>query len=158
VDATAFLVPTERWLTVPQEATTKQFTGGCRSLADAGWEPTCERVRSQLGDAVWVHERKGVQERVLIYVNRGADGWDLALRAADDDGKEFDTTVQTVDLTEDGTKKILVKMRTLGEGLNEGVPDPPLQVDVVKPSGVIVVHLVISAGRSGHPDAQAVPL
>ncbi len=163
VSATAGLAPgafvetrdQARWLTVPAEPTVKQFTGDCASVADAGWEASCERVRTALGDAVWVHERNGVQERVLVYVNRGGGGWELALRAADDDGTEFDATVQITDLTGEGNPKILVKLREVDADTTDGI-DPPLQADVIEPSGQIVVHLFLDAGRSGKADAAAI--
>jgi hypothetical protein len=156
--AGAFVEGDDRWLTAPLEPSSKQLGSGCKSLADAGWESTCEVVSSQgvPNEAFWVHERKGVQERVLIYVNHANGGLDLALRAADDNGKEFDATVQTVDLAGDGTRKILVTLRSADQDTSDGISPFP-QVDVVEPTGKIVVHVVMRGGRSGMPDAKAVP-
>jgi hypothetical protein len=132
------------------------MSGGCASLADPGWETQCGRVQSDLGDATWVRERQGVQERVLIWVNRGTPGWDLALRAADENGEKFDATVSAADLAGDGNHKILVELHSADDDISDGF-GPATQVDVVEPSGAVVVHLVLSVGRSGRPDATALP-
>lgn len=147
----------ERWLTAPAQLTTKPVTGSCDGLDDPGWESDCRYVQSRAGEAIAVHERHGVQERVLIYVKRGPTRWDLALRAADDNGKEFDATVETVDPMGDGTQKFLVKLRAIDQDPNDGLGEPPLQVDLVEPAGAIVVHAVLIVGRQGHPDARALP-
>ena len=148
----------DRWLTAPAQPTTKPVRGTCDGLDDPGWESDCRYLQSRAGDAIAVHERLGAQERVLIYVKRGPAGSrDLALRAADDNGKEFDATVETVDPMGDGSAKFLVKLRGIDEDPNDGLPEPPLQADLIEPSGVIVVHVVLIVGRSGHPDARALP-
>lgn len=147
----------ERWLTAPAEPTTKAVTGTCDSIDDAGWQSDCQHVRSHSAEAIAVHERHGVQERVLIYVKRGPARWDLALRAADDNGKGFDATIETVDPMRDGNEKFLVKLRAFDQHPNEGLGEPPLQADLVEPNGKIVVHVVLIVGREGHPDARALP-
>lgn len=153
----AYVDGAERWLTAPAEPTTKQTSGTCDGIDDPNWESECQRVQSPAGEAIAVRERQGVQERVLIYVKRGPRRWDLVLRAADDNGKEFDATVQTVDPMGDGNAKFLVKLRGIDEDPNDGLPEPPLQADLIEPSGLIVVHVVLTVGRSGHPDARALP-
>lgn len=90
-----------RWLATPTVPTTKHLDGDCSSLADEGWEATCERVASELGDAVWIREHQGQQERASLYVHQEADAWDLAWRASDESGVEFDSEVLTADLVGD---------------------------------------------------------
>jgi hypothetical protein len=83
-----------RWLTGPKEPTTKRLNGDCSSLAAHGWEAECERVTTELGDAVWIREQQGQQESVSLYVHRGGDAWGLAWRATDESGREFDSKVE----------------------------------------------------------------
>ena len=144
-----------RWLTAPDEPTTKRIDGDCSSLADQGWEAECGRVTTERGDAVWIRERQGVQERVSLYVDRGAGVWDLAWRATDESGREFDSKVLTAALAGDGNPKIIV---TLSVDLDaaDHVP-PPVEVAVLEPGGRIVVHLMLHGGRSGPPGVTVRP-
>lgn len=145
-----------RWLTAPRQPTTKRFDGDCSSLADQGWQATCERVTSELGDAVWIREHQGLRERVLLYVHREADVWNLALRAADDSGDEFDSEVFTADLAGDGNAKVVV---TLSNGVDRDTDGvyAPVEVGVIESSGEIVVHMVLRGGRSGPPGVTIRP-
>jgi hypothetical protein len=139
-----------RWLAAPKQPTTKRSAGDCASLADQGWQATCGRVTSELGDAVWIREHRGHQERVLLYVHREADAWDLALRATDDSGDEFDSTVSTAGLAGDGNLQVVITLTKGVERDADGVL-PPVEVGVVEPSGEIVVHMLLRGGRSGSP-------
>ena len=146
-----------RWLAAPKEPTTKRLGGDCRSLADQGWEATCERVTTELGDAVWIREESGEQERVSLYVRRKADAWDLALQATDESGREFDSKVVTADLAGDGNPKVVVTLKRADPDATDQVP-APVEVAVVEPTGEIVVHLVLQGGRgSGSPGVTVRP-
>ncbi len=146
-----------RWLAAPKDPTTKRLSGDCSSLADQGWEATCERVTTELGDAVWIREERGEQERVSLYVRRKADAWDLALQATDESGREFDSKVVTADLAGDGNAKVVVTLKRADPEATDQVP-APVEVAVVEPTGEIVVHLVLQGGRgSGSPGVTVRP-
>ncbi|CAN5126585.1 hypothetical protein BH24ACT1_BH24ACT1_11470 [soil metagenome] len=152
----ALLEGDPRWLRAPKQPTTKRFDGECVSLADQGWQATCGRVASELGDAIWIREHQGLRERVLLYVHREADVWNLALRAADDSGDEFDSEVFTADLAGDGNSKVVVTLNNGVDRDTDGVY-APVEVGVVEPSGEIVVHMVLRGGRSGPPGVTIRP-
>jgi hypothetical protein len=139
-----------RWLTGPKEPTTKRLDGDCSSLAAHGWEAECERVTTELGDAVWIREQQGQQERVSLYVHREGNAWDLAWRATDESGREFDSKVLTADLAGDGNPKVIVTLNGVDLDAADQVP-PPVEVAIMEPSGEIVVHLMLHGGRSGPP-------
>jgi hypothetical protein len=146
-----------RWLAAPNEPTTKSLGGDCSSLADSRWEATCERVTTELGDAVWLREERGDQERVSLYVRRMADAWDLALQATDDSGREFDSKVFAADLAGDANPKVVVTLKRADMDATDQVP-APVEVAVVEPTGEIVVHLVLQGGRgSGSPGVTVRP-
>lgn len=146
-----------RWLAAPNEPTTKRLGGDCSSLADSGWGATCERVTTELGDAVWLREERGDQERVSLYVRRTADAWDLALQATDDSGREFDSKVFGADLAGDANRKVVVTLKRADMDATDQVP-APVEVAVVEPTGEIVVHLVLQGGRgSGSPGVTVRP-
>jgi hypothetical protein len=140
----------------PKQPTSKRLDGHCSSLADPGWQATCERVTSELGDAIWISEHRGLQERVLLYVHREGDTWDLALRAAADSGDEFDSMVFTADLAGDGNFKVVVTLNGVDQDTTDGVPTP-VEVGVVEPSGEIVVHMMLRGGRNGSPKVTIRP-
>ena len=145
-----------RWLMVPEKPTTKRFDGDCSSLADQGWEATCERLTTELGDAVWIREHRGQRERVSLYVHREADAWELAWRATDDSGDEFDGEVVTTDLAGDENSKVVVMLKGVDLDAADEVP-APVEVAVLEPSGEIVVHMVLRGGRSGPPEVAVRP-
>lgn len=148
-----------RLLTPPAEQTVKRLAPnqGCSALIDPGWRGDCDRVETALGDAIWVSERMGRQKRVLVYTHRTAEAWELVLRASDESGQEFDPEVQTVDLVGDGNPKIVVILREIDTDIRDGLPAPPIHVDVVEPDGRMVVHVTTSAGRIGPAEASATP-
>ena len=145
-----------RWLMVPEEPRTEHLDGDCSSLADQGWEATCERLTTELGDAVWIREHRGQRERLSLYVYRKADDWELAWRATDDSGDEFDSEVVTADLVGDRNPKVVVMLHGVDLDAADQVP-APVEVAVVEPSGEIVVHMVLRGGRSGPPEATVRP-
>jgi hypothetical protein len=146
-------------LTPPAEQTVKRLSPnqGCPALIDSGWRGNCDRLETALGDGIWVSERKGRQKRVLVYTHRTAEAWELVLRASDESGQEFEPQVDTVDLIGDGNPKIIVILREIDTDIRDGLPPPPIHVDVVEPDGRIVVHLSTSAGRTGSAEARSTP-
>lgn len=145
-----------RWLMAPEEPTAKRLDGDCRSLADQGWKATCERLTTELGDAVWIRERRGQQERVSLYVHGEADAWELAWRATDDSGDEFDGEIVAADLAGDGNPEVVVMLTGVDLDAADQVP-APVEVAVVESTGEIVVHMVLRGGRSGAPSVTVRP-
>lgn len=145
-----------RWLEAPEESMTRRFRDDCSSLADPGWEATCQRVTTELRDVVWIRQHRGHQERVLLFVHREADAWDLALRATDESGREFDSEVLTADLVGDDNPKVVVTLTGVDLDATDAVP-PPVEVAVVEPSGEILVHMMLRGGRNGAPGVTVRP-
>lgn len=139
-----------RWLEAPEGAMTRRLRGDCNSLADPGWQATCERVTTEFGDGVWIREQRGQQERVSLYVHKDADAWKLALQAIDETGREFDSEVLSADLVGDGTPKVVVTLTGVDLDATDDVP-APVEVAVVEPSGEILVHMMLRGGRNGAP-------
>lgn len=147
-----------RWLSASSEPKTKRLDGDCNSLADQGWEATCERVTTELGDSVWIRESRGQVERVSVYVRRNTDAWDLALQATEESGREFDSAIFTADLAGDGSSNLVVTLDRADMDATDQVPSP-VEVAVVEPTGEIVVHLVLQGGRgSASPGVTVRPV
>ena len=148
----AYVEGAGQWLTAPAEPTTKRLIGSCTSLADQAGR----RTASGSGATSVTLSGSGAQRRTRTGAHLREPGRRrLGSRPPRGryDGKAFTASVVTADLTGDGNKKILVKLKSADEDISDGGLDPPTQVDVVEPTGVIVVHLVLGAGRSGEPDA-----
>jgi hypothetical protein len=158
----AFVDGTERLLQVPVQEITKTVTSNepCLELRDPTWAVTeCDQLKTAIGDAIWLldHPDRAVDnERVRLYVKRDDSRWDLALEASDSDGQQFEAEVATSDLAGDRNPKVVFVLREVDKDPTDGASSP-LFVDVVEPSGAIVVHVVARAGRSGKPEARAVP-
>lgn len=144
------------FLTPPDQPTTRATNArDCGLFVDDGWENVrCGRVTTKVGDAVWLHERNGRAERALVYVNEGPH-WRLAQRASDDNGAEFDVSAQAVDVMGDGAEKIVFVFTKADPDTTDGV-SPPKVVDVVEPSGGVVVHVVVDY-PGGLPAARVTP-
>lgn len=131
----------------PREPTSLQAPPGqeCDALLDEGWDGTCRVVASALGTAAFVVEQRPLEDRrfekrALVYV-RSNDEWELALRAADDDGTEWTSfSLNVADLAGDGNEKGVISIRS-------GVPEN-LSIVVVETTGQVLIERDLVRGQA----------
>ena len=107
----------------------------CADLAQPGFTARCGPARTAAGELLWLVERRspGLGHRVEVLRVRGAEA-EVLLEAVDDEGTRFDDVrVVVADVTGDGSEE-------LGVAFYRSGPEQVLALDLVDPSGMVVMH------------------